>query len=227
VKLKQINVQDTIKNVQDLLKEEQNISSALKAAIELLLWFVSVLANWFKLTSENSSKPPSTDVNRKRGSKKQKSDKKAGGQEGHAGCRLERVSHPDEIKAIEIDKRTLPLGNYLEDGYESRQVIDIRISKWVTEYRAQILKDEQGNGYVAPFPSDVKSAVQYGNQLKSHAVYLSQYQLLPYQRIQDYFREQMKTPLSAGTLFNFNQEAYDLLETFDGMVKLKLKKRYA
>lgn len=222
MKLKQINVQDTIKNVQDLLKEEQNISSALKAAIELLLWFVSVLANRFKLTSDNSSTPPSSDINRKRGSKKKKSDKKAGGQKGHAGCRLGPVSFPDEIKTIELDKRTLPLGNYLEDGYESRQVIDIRISKWVTEYRAQILKDERGNRYVAPFPSDVKSDVQYGNQLKSHAVYLSQFQLLPYQRIQDYFCEQMKTPLSAGTLFNFNQEAYELLEAFDGIAKQRL-----
>lgn len=222
MKLKQISVQETIKNVQNLLREESTISPALKAAIELLLCFVSTLANRFKLTSSNSSTPPSSDVNRKRGSKRKKSDKKAGGQAGHTGCRLSPVADPDEIKTIEMDKDSLPQGNYREDGYESRQVIDIRLSKWVTEYRAQILKDEQGNRYVAPFPCDVKSDVQYGNQLKSHAVYLSQFQLLPYQRIQDYFCEQMKTPLSAGTLFNFNQEAYERLETFDAIAKQKL-----
>jgi transposase len=42
-------------------------------------------------------------------------------------------------------------------------------------------------------------------------VYMSQFQLIPYLRIEDYFQEQMGLSLSAGSLFNFNQEAYDLL----------------
>jgi len=35
----------------------------------------------------------------------------------------------------------------------------------------------------------VTRPVQYGNNLKAHAVYLSQFQLIPYQRIQDHFRD--------------------------------------
>ena len=46
---------------------------------------------------------------------------------------------PDLIKTIKIDRRTIPHGNYKEVGYESRQVIDIKISSITTEYRAQIL----------------------------------------------------------------------------------------
>jgi transposase len=55
-------------------------------------------------------------------------------------------------------------------------VFDIDISRFVTEYQAQILENEQGHRFVAPFPDGVTKAVQYGNQLNAHAVYLSQYQ---------------------------------------------------
>jgi len=49
--------------------------------------------------------------------------------------------------------------------------------------------------------------VQYGVGVKAHAVYLSQYQLLPYNRIEEYFADQLGMPISAGSLFNFNEEA--------------------
>ena len=42
-------------------------------------------------------------------------------------------------------------------GYEARQVIDIDISRYVIEYRAQILVDDLGNRYKASFPDDVKA----------------------------------------------------------------------
>ncbi len=63
----------------------------------------------------------------------------------------------------------------------------------------------------------VTRPVQYGNHLKAHAVYLSQFQLIPYQRIQAHFRDQMTLTLSAGTLYNFNVQAYERLATFDGI----------
>jgi len=71
----------------------------------------------------------------------------------------------------------------------------------VTEYRAQRLENEQSQCFVAPFPKNITKAVQYGNQLKAHAVYLSQYQLLPYKRIKDYFTELLHIPLSEGSLY--------------------------
>ena len=51
---------------------------------------------------------------------------------------------------------------------------------------------------------------------------MSQFQLIPYKRIQDYFREQLDIPVSDGSIYNFNEEAYDLLEAFDEKVKAKL-----
>ena len=80
---------------------------------------------------------------------------------------------PDEIEVIKIDRRKLPKGGYRDVGFEKRQVFDIDFSRVVTEYRAQILEDETGQQFVAPFPEGVTKAVQYGNALKAHAVYLS------------------------------------------------------
>jgi transposase len=166
--------------------------------------------------------PPSTDKKRNRGSKKEKSNKKPGGQNGHDGYRLEKMADPDEIKDIKIDRKKLPKGKYHDVGYEARQVIDFKVSRIVTEYRAQVLEDELGHQYIAEFPDYVKDDIQYGYRTKSHSVYLSQFQLLPYSRIQDYFEEKINIAISTGSIFNFNKEAYLLLEKFESLVKSQL-----
>jgi transposase len=97
-------------------------------------------------------------------------------------------------------------------------VFDLDIRLIVTEYRAEILADSQGKRLTAPFPAGVSSRVQYGPVIKAHAVYLSQQQLLPYHRVEEYFREQLQIPISAGSLFNFNQEAFERLATFEPWV---------
>ena len=102
------------------------------------------------------------------------------------------------------------------------QVININISCEVTEYHAQILKDEDGKLFIAKFPAGVTRTIQYGASIKAQAVYMSQQQLIPNDRIRDYFSDQCGIPLSAGTIFNFNKEAYILLETFEAIVKRQL-----
>ena len=129
-------------------------------------------------------------------------DKNPGGQNGHKGSRLEKVKKPDIVKILKVDKKSIPPGKYREVGFECRQVVDIEIKKIVKEYRAQILENDKGQKYVASFPKGIVSDIQYGNSLKAHSVYMSQFQLLPYKRIQDYFTEQMNIPLSAGSIFN-------------------------
>ena len=151
-----------------------------------------------------------------------KTGKKPGGQKGHKGTKLEKVDSPDIVEELKIDKRRLPKGDYKDAGYESRQVFDIRISCEVTEYRAQILEDKKGKRFVAEFPDGVTQPTQYGSGVKAHAVYMSQFQLLPYDRVRDYFSDQMGLPLSAGSLFNFNQRAFEMLASFEARAKLKL-----
>jgi transposase len=223
MKLNNISINSAVQEAENLIKKDKSLSPAIKATIKMLILVISLLSNRLNLNSKNSSKPPSEDENRKRGSTKKKSDKKQGGQNGHIGTKLKKISDPDRIEEIKIDRRILPKGvTYKKVGYESRQEFDIEISRVVTEYRAEILEDENGKRYTAEFPANIKSETQYGAGVKSSASYMSQYQLLPYQRIKEQFADQMKLPLSTGSLYNFNKEAYDRLEQFEEIVKQKL-----
>ena len=221
LKIDSIDVDSAISHVKQLLETERDLSPALRSALEVILLLVSVLLNRVTLNSKNSSKPPASDPNRKKGSGG-KSDKPSGGQTSHVGTTLRKVENPDEIEVITIDRSTLPKGQYTEDGFEKRQVFDIDISRIVTEYQAQRLINEKGQCFIAPFPDKVTKAVQYGDGIKAHAVYLSQYQLLPYKRIQEYFADQLGMPISEGSIYNFNKQAYDQLAKFEAVSKERL-----
>ena len=221
MKINSIDIGVALKKVETLLSEEKGLSPAMRSMVELLVLLVTLLASRLNRNSGNSSKPPSSDPNRKK-ERKVKGDRKAGGQKGRVGVTLEKVDKPDKVEVIKVDRRKLPRGEYKEVGYEARQVFDIEISRMVTEYRAEILEDNKGNQFVAPFPKGVTKAAQYGASVKEHSVYMSQYQLIPYKRIQGYFREQIGIPVSEGSIYHFNQEAYDLLETFEEKAKAEL-----
>ena len=225
LKVEDIDVDSAINSVKELLKKEKDLSPALRSALEVMLLLVSLLLNRMTLNSKNSSKPPSTDPNRKKSSRKGQSNRKPGGQKGRIGTTLEQVDDPDEVAELKIDRRTLPKGvEYQDAGYEIRQVIDIDISRFVTEYRAQILEDGQGKQFIAPFPEGVNRPVQYGLNVKANAVYMSQYQLIPYDRVRDHFQDHMHIPVSVGSVFNFNKDAYARLAPFERWAKAALAK---
>jgi transposase len=221
LELKDINIDETLKEAKVLLEQEKDLSPAMKVTMNVLILVVQLLANSAGLNSRNSSKPPSTDPNRPKTPAKS-TNNKPGGQKGHVGQTLEKVDKPDETLVINIDRKTLPQGDYKEAGFETRQVFDIHICRKITEYQAQVLVNEKGERFVAPFPDGVSKAVQYGKQVKAHAVYMSQYQLIPYARIQEYFTEQLQIPISKGSIFNFNKVACALLEEFSEITKRHL-----
>jgi transposase len=221
MKIENIDIEATIKKAQILVRDDKELSAATKSMFEVMILIITLLANRLNLNSTNSSKPPSSDPNRKK-QPKRKTGRKAGGQKGHVGSTLKRVDNPDRVKLIEIDRRTLPPGKYKQVGFDTRQVFDIDISRVVTEYRAQILEDEAGDRFVASFPKSVTKAVQYGTGLKAHSVYMSQFQLVPYNRIREHFEDQLNIPVSEGSIFNFNKEAHRLLGDFEIRVKNEL-----
>ena len=216
--IKNINITKSIEQAQRLLDSDAKMSAEVRAVLNLMIVVVTLLIEKLGLNSSNSSKPPSLDPNRKKKMKKGKG-RKPGGQKGRKGINLEQVNDPDVVETIEIDRRSIPAGDYKEAGFEKRQVFDIVISSIVTEYQAQILVDSTGRRFVACFPEGVTRPTQYGSGIKAHAVYMSMFQLIPYDRIRDYFADQCNTPVSAGSLVNFNQEAYDLLEEFEKIVR--------
>ena len=104
------------------------MSSALRAALEVLIMLVQLLANRLSLNSRNSSKPPSTDrfnkgdkANNDDDGQNQGKRNKPGGQLGRIGTTLQKVDDPDEIKILELDRTTLPPGEYKEDGFENQR----------------------------------------------------------------------------------------------------------
>ena len=220
MKLENIDINETIQTVKQMLEKEKGLNPGLKSSLELLLLIISLLVNRLGLNSNNSSKPPSSDLNRKKIKKSGK--RKQGGQEGHNGVTLKKVASPDKTEELKIDRSLIPDVKYHELEPVTRQVIDIDISKVVTEFRAQVLEDQDGNRYVAEFPKYVTRPVQYGLNVKAHAVYMSQYQLIPYHRIEEHFQDQVKIPVSAGSIFNFNKDAYNRLKEFEQIVKSKL-----
>jgi Transposase IS66 family. len=216
-----INVDVAIKRVNDLIAQESNISPALKASLEVLLLLVTILANRLGLNCKNSSKPPSSDPNRQK-EYKEPGARRPGGQHGHIGSTLKPFPDPDLVKVIPVDRSTLPPGRYRPVGFESRQVADLDISRFVTEWRAEILEDQNGKRYVATFPNDVTRPVQYGIGIKVNAVYMSQFQLIPYNRIEDHFLDQIGIPVSAGSINNFSNNAFERLAFFESWVKGQL-----
>lgn len=217
-----INVEESIQRVTTLIAAEQDLSPALKSSLEVLLVLVRLLLNRLGLNSKNSSKPPSTDPFRRKESRAA-SGRKPGGQPGHVGTTLKPVSDPDIVKEIRVDRSVLPPGRYRCCGHEARQVIDVDITTLVTEWRAEVVEDKQGRRHVAPFPEGITRPVQYGIGVKVNAVYMSQFQMVPYNRIEDHFHEQMGIPVSSGSIVNFNRDAYDRLGFFELWVQKALR----
>ncbi len=217
-----IDIHSAVAEVESLLAQEKALSPALIAAVKMLLLVVRFLAARLGLNSKNSSKPPSSDLDNSAEANRNKSGKPKGGQPGHTGLTLEQVDDPDDVTPLLIDRDSLPPGNYQEVGYERRQVIDIRISRRVTEYQAQILESDNGTRFTAAFPHGVNRPAQYGNAIKANAVYMSMFQLIPYDRVQQHFDEMFGIPISTGSLFNFNKLAYHMLEQFEMLARQQL-----
>lgn len=111
MKVERIDVDSLLERIQEQLKHEQNLSPELHELVKQLLKVTSLLMDPVSLNSRNSSKPPSSDPNRKKSSGKGKSNKKPGGQKGHTGTNLQPVDDPDEVQRLKIDQRRLPRGH--------------------------------------------------------------------------------------------------------------------
>lgn len=221
MKIEHIDVSKAIASAKQALKDDKKMSASTKLVVELLLMVISMMAAKLGMNSSNSSKPPSSDSNRKKETRKP-SGKNPGGQKGRKGTTLAPVKDPDEVERLPIDKKTLPQGEYSHVGYEKRQVVEIRISRIIKEYQAEIVQSSDGTRYTASFPKGINAPIQYGNSVKAHAVYMNQYQMIPFHRTAEYFRDYMDTPISVGSLVSFNKQAYEQLEVFDALVKQKL-----
>lgn len=157
-----------------------------------------------KKNSSNSHTPPSRDENRpmKNQSLREKSDKKAGGQQGREGKTLECSAIIDEVVhhiAGYCNCCGHDLTHVPEELIETRQVIDIPLIKPVcTEHRIYRKTCSCGHNMDSKFPSHVTAKVQYGAGAEALVGYLHARQYLPYQRMKEFFSDVMGLPVSVG-----------------------------
>jgi transposase len=180
--------------------------------------------------SHNSSKPPSTDgYAKKTRSLRQKSGKKPGGQEGHAGSRRHFVQMPDEIIIVRPKKCAHCQASLQQElpaeGSERRQRIDLpEIKAQVTEYQALDVRCPSCQHVTrGTFPQEVRASIQFGPMLKGIALYLLYGQLLPYARTAELLSDVCGCHLSPGTLEAFVAEGADRLVETEELIKQALR----
>ena len=179
--------------------------------------------------SQNSSKPPSTDgLNKpkpKPKSQRGKSGKKSGGQPGHKGQTLNQVANPDFTEFHPAGTECACCHGSLEGALcsvEIRQEFDIPpVKVQVTEHQVEV-KQCKGCGHQNKGDCPITYSVQYGKGVEALAVYLGQYQLLPYARTAQLFKDLFGLSLSEGTLANIYERCYGQLEGFEASVKAQL-----
>ena len=74
----------------------------------------------------------------------------------------------------------------------------------------------------ASFPIGIEQAAQYGTMLRAIAVYLSQYQLIPYDRLSELFADLFGHDISQATLVDANRLCYANLEQVEEAIKNNL-----
>lgn len=193
-----------------LLQEENNL---LKEKISRIEMGLKELRDRNAKDSSNSSKPPSSDTNKRKRTKVQKtkslrksSGKKPGGQVGHPGSYLKPSEDVDEEIRLIVEEcvschQSLKM---MPAELETRQVFEIPEPKmYVIEYQSERKYCNQcGCTTVASFPEGVSHKTQYGPRAKSLMVYLNQYHFIPYKRGSEFFDVFYGHRVSPGTMVN-------------------------
>ena len=209
-------------------------SDAAYALFDGLLFQVNVLAarvkqleNQLNTNSRNSGKPPSSDGFARTKSLRKKTGKKSGAQKGHPGHTLEMVDHPDRVhrhKVTQCHDCGACLADRPAESIERRQVMDTPPLKLeITEYQAERKTCHIcGTVNKADFPDGVNHPVQYGPLVRALAVYMNQYQLIPFDRVEELFKDMFGQPFSEGSLFTANQTCYEALEGVEQEIRQQI-----
>ena len=201
-------------------------NTAALATISDLQARIAELERSAKLTSENSSKPPSSDgiakperkirTGSQRNHKKRKS---SGGQTGHAGATLQQVKNPTRTVdhfPFRCDGCGEELKRSSASGYAARQVIDLPEPRplEVTEHRAHACRCGCGTVTKAEFPCGVGAPVQYGERVRAYAIYLNGVQLVPEDRVAQTMNDLFGMTISAPTVADIVARKANALSVF-------------
>ncbi len=193
--------EENIKLKEEAIQKDRRIED-LEGRLVSALLRLEELERRLAKDSHNSSKPPSSDGFKRKGKKRPTSSKATGGQAGHAGHMLGMEEKPDQViihRPSHCEACSYELGAVGGQVKERRQIQELPVMRLVvTEHQVEVLTCPRcQHQNVGRFPSGVQAL----------AVYLSQYHLLPMERIGEVFEDLLACSLSEGTLANWIQEA--------------------
>ena len=184
------------------------------------------LENQQAKNSKNSHQPPSTDgFVKQTKSLRKKSERKVGGQEGHNLGWQETADIVIKHEMVECKVCGNKLSEVEGEIVEKRQVYDLPVIKvQVTEH--QIEKKQCPHCHlvsVSKFPKSIGYWVQYGENIKGLITYLSQYQLIPSQRVEELMKEVFSCEIRQGTIYNLVQKCHQILEPVEEKIREQIK----
>src|ERR1700730_15143586 len=221
---------ERIQHLEATLEQQSSLMQQMQTHIGSLTQQVQALQERQAKDSHNSSLPPSSDrFTRKTKSLRKKSEKKAGGQEGHRGTSLAWSSTPDEIiehRVQQCEACQHDLCAVAACQVERRQVHDVPPPRQlVQEYRAEHKRCPVCQHITAArFPQEVAAPMQYGPTIGAVAVYLVQQQLLPLARAAEVMGDLLGIHMSEGTICTLIQRCAANLTDVEQHIKAALVK---
>ncbi len=208
--------------IQALERQVQDLTARLDASEQRVRHLEEQVAK----DSHNSSKPPSSDglAKPKPKSLRPPSARPTGGQPGHPGHTLRMVEKPDRTVHHPVQHCAgcgRSLAQQAPDRVERRQVFDLpEPTLEVTEHQADVKTCACGCLNRAAFPPEVTAPVQYGLRVKSVAVSLKDYQLLPFDRLTEIMRDLFACEtFSEGTLANLGAACARRLAPVEAIIR--------
>jgi transposase len=217
-----------IGNLEIIIEKQAKQISTLTARVDDLEKELSVYKN--RKNSGNSHIPPSVDLGKpkRNQSLREKSGKKAGGQQGHEGSALAFWAAPDKIITY-IPHYCHHCGDDLTGvpaiALSKRQVIDIPKPVAVcTEHQTFSKACSCGHITNGEFPVNVNAYIQYGSHIEALTAYLNVRQYMPFGRIQEFYSKIMGLEISqggiAGLLQRFTAKALPMYQEIKSRRKL-------
>lgn len=223
---------DELRRENERLKQEnQELRELLQQVTERLTTAeqkIKQLSEQLGQNSGNSNWPSSRAQSRQKPNPKSlrpKTERKAGGQEGHKGHTLKFNPEPDVIekhRPVHCEHCQASLAEDIAPrDIAKRQVFDLPPLRFVTiEHQAETVRCPCcGAATTAEFPADVTNPVQYGSQVKRLAVYLRNEQFIPYERERQLLADLFELPISPGSLQNFVDTAADTVKPVTEAIK--------
>ena len=226
LKNSKIQLVDEILNLRETLEKSKEKIKVLEWENQDLKWEVQDLQWKLNINSTNSSKPSSTETLQK---KTQICNSREKGKNPrwwviwHKGANHKQYENPDIIESIPIHTCSW-CGHNLEEvetvNETKRQVVDIPKPIYiVTEFRwwektcpcCQKLNK-------ANFPVWVEQEIQFWANVIASSVYLYNYQITSFERLQEYWKEVYWLDISQTTLMSFNKRSYSILEGFENQL---------